>query len=242
MNNVVSAPILLALVSSVSCDEEKSQPARNFYLGFTPFPYDISLEAVEESYSNITTNGDIINHHFDNGVPWIEALAGEPFSDDIMNDWNSRKQKTPSSFKVYLSVAAINPNRNGLAFYRGEAHDMDLSSPWNTYSFNTTEVKKVYLSYCKRIIDFLQPDYFNMSVEVSLLHFVNPSVWQDYVQFHQYIYTSLKRAMRKKFLPGLEGIISGVQSNSQRVRVRFGYPESDPRHPQFLLKNAIGYR
>jgi hypothetical protein len=194
MKHVVRALILLSIVTCFSCQEDKSQPARDFYMGFTPFPYDISLEAVEETYANITSNGDIINHHFDNGVPWVEALAGEPFSTDVINDWNFRKENTPTSFKVYLSVAAINPNRNGLAFYRGETPDMALPSPWDTYSFNSTEVKTAYVNYCKRIIDFFQPEYFNMSVEANLLHFVNPSLWQDYIQFHQYVYTTLKSA------------------------------------------------
>ena len=85
----------LVLLLSISCDEEKAEPSRSFYLGFTPFPHDLALASVQETYSNITTNGDIINHHFDNGVPWIEALNGLPFSDIIINDWNFRKGMTP---------------------------------------------------------------------------------------------------------------------------------------------------
>lgn len=182
----------ILLLLAVSCNEEKAQPARSFYLGFTPFPYDISLEAVEETYTNITTKGDIINHHFDNGVPWVEALSGEVFSDNTMNDWAYRKMKTPGGKKIYLSVAALNPDRNGLALYRGSEDNMPLPPPWNTYSFSAEEVRTAYVNYCRRIIDFFQPDYFNMNIEANLLHFLEPSEWAGFVQFHQYVYESLK--------------------------------------------------
>ncbi|MCU0515027.1 MAG: hypothetical protein MUE40_20925, partial [Anaerolineae bacterium] len=37
-------------------------------LGFTPFPYDVSLGAVGYTYRTIAANATIINQHFDNGV------------------------------------------------------------------------------------------------------------------------------------------------------------------------------
>jgi hypothetical protein len=176
----------------ISCKEENTSPARSFYMGFTPFPYDISLDAVNETYANITTNGDIINHHFDNGVPWVEALSGEPFNDNILNDWNFRKERTPAGQKVYLSVAALNPDRKGLALYRGTSDNMILPAPWDTYQFNSPEVKSAYVNYCKRAIAFFEPDYFNMSIEANLLHFLSPSQWSAYVEFHEFVYVTLK--------------------------------------------------
>jgi hypothetical protein len=194
MKFVKSVFLFALFFLSISCHEDKPKPSRSFYMGFTPFPFDLSLEAVESTYSNITTNGDIINHHFDNGVPWTEALNDNAFSDNVMNDWNFRKQHTPSTHRVYLSVSALNPDRNGLALYHGASDNLPLESPWNTYSFSSNEVKTAYLNYCKRIIDFFEPDYFNMSIEANLLHFLEPTKWTDYVQFHQYIYESLKSA------------------------------------------------
>src|SRR5678815_5245723 len=90
--------ILLAIVS-ITCSKEDPQPVRTFYLGFTPFPYDISLEAVNYSYQRITADGDMITHHFDNGVPWVEALGKETYSDNILNDWAFRKTNTPAGHK-----------------------------------------------------------------------------------------------------------------------------------------------
>ena len=100
-------PLHVAVLAAISrlifsCQEDNATPARRFRMGFTPFPYDVSLPAVQETYSNITTIGDIINHHFDNGVPWVESLSGDPFHKNIENDWNFRKSMTPANCKVIV--------------------------------------------------------------------------------------------------------------------------------------------
>ena len=105
------------------------------------------MEAVEYSYQKIGQDADIINHHFDNGVPWLEAEINSPFHPNVMNDWSYRKTKTPSNHKVYLSVAPINISRNGLANYRAAEDDMPLPAPWNTYKFSDQPVKIAYLNY-----------------------------------------------------------------------------------------------
>jgi hypothetical protein len=193
MKIVKTAFFIYILLIFSSCNEEKANPSRTFRMGFTPFPYDYTLTAVEETYTNIKTNGDIINHHFDNGVPWVEALSGEPFNDNIINDWNFRKSSTAPGLTVYVSVAALNGERNGMAKYRGQNDNMELPSPWNAYSFAAEEVKTAYVNYCKRVIDFFQPDYFNMNIEANLLHYLKPELWPPFVNFHQFVYDELKK-------------------------------------------------
>jgi hypothetical protein len=190
----IAKPILIVvLLSFISCDKESHEPTRTFYMGFTPFPYAVSLEALDFTYNKIEEAGDIINHHFDNGVPWVEAFGGQEFHENVMNDWNYRKQNIPPGHKVYVSVSALSIERTGLARYRGETDDMPLPAPWNTYRFNDEEVKLAYLSYCKRIIAFFNPDYFNMCIEANLLYFENPELWSDFLNFHQFVYSELKK-------------------------------------------------
>jgi hypothetical protein len=55
-------------------------------------------------------------------------------------------------------------------------------------------VKTAYLNYCKRAIDFFEPDYFNMAIEANLLYVNNQLVWSDYLELHIYIYQELKSA------------------------------------------------
>lgn len=186
--------LLFALIL-LSCNKDTPTPAtetRTFYLGFTPFPYEATLAAVEYSYLKIGQDADIINHHFDNQVPWVEAEKNSPFHANIINDWAYRKANTPVGHKKYLSVGSLNLLRNGLADYRAEKEDMLLPAPWNTYKFSDQPVKAAYLNYCKRIVDFFKPDYFNMAIEANLLYYNRPDLWNDYMVFHQYVYTQLK--------------------------------------------------
>jgi hypothetical protein len=189
LHTLVLALLVLALIS---CDKEPQLSTRTFYMGFTPFPYDQSLEAVNYTYERISADGDIVDHHFDNGVPWVEALANDEFHPNIINDWAFRKQRTPEGHKVYVSVAALSFDRNGIAKYRGESEDMPLPEPWNTYGFKNEEVKIAYLNYCKRLIEIFNPDYFNMNVEANLFYFFKPDLWSDFMSFQKYVYTNLK--------------------------------------------------
>lgn len=191
---IVITFFLLALLFLPSCRKEEEKPVRSFHMGFTPFPFDHSVEGASYSYSKLATDADIINHHFDDGVPWPEALSGAEFPLDIRNDWQFRKSNTPASHKIYLSVTSINFERTGLASLRNSSPNLPLPAPWDTYRFDQAEVKQAYLSYCKRIVDFFEPDYFAMGIEVNLLYINNPSRWEEYMVLHRYIYAELKAA------------------------------------------------
>ncbi len=76
--------LIILLISSCSKEENPiveppPQATRTFYMGFTPFPYDISNEAVDYVYDKLATDADLISHHFDDGIPWPEALSGADF-------------------------------------------------------------------------------------------------------------------------------------------------------------------
>jgi hypothetical protein len=190
IKNALTLSLLILFFSGCSNDDEKK--TRSFYMGFTPFPYEVSQDALDFVYGKLATDADIVNQHFDDGVPWVEALADEDFHANIIADWTYRKEHTPSTHKLYLSVTPINFNRDGLASYRGESSNMELPSPWDIYKFNDANVKTAYLNYCKRIINFFEPDFFNMAIEANLLHVKNAALWSDYLELHQYIYESLK--------------------------------------------------
>lgn len=179
-------------IACVSCDNDDSATHRDFYMGFTPFPYAYSEEARALTYAMLSEDGDIINHHFDDGVPWTEAQKGQPFHSNIMDDWSYRKSLTPAGHKICVSVSPFRLTRDGLATYRGEKEDMPLPSPWNKYQFKDEPVKTAYLNYCKRLIDFFDPDYFNMAMEANLLYVNKPEKWSSFLAFHEYIYQELK--------------------------------------------------
>ena len=162
--------VILTAFVLVSCSlkDETVNPAggnRNYYLGFTPYPYDVTTEAQDYVYNKISKDADIINHHFDDGIPWNEALYNQSFNSNITNDWAYRKAKTPAGHKVIVSITPINTSRDGLALYKGAQPNMTLPAPWNGYNFNNPYVEEAYINYCRRVIDYFNPDYLVIGIE-----------------------------------------------------------------------------
>lgn len=189
--------LIIFLISSCSKEENPiveppPQATRTFYMGFTPFPYDISNEAVDYVYDKLETDADLISHHFDDGIPWPEALSGADFHINIMNDWQYRLSRTPATHKILLSVTPIRFLRDGLALYKAETGDLPLPAPWDTISFNHPDVKQAYLNYCSRIMNYFNPDFFVIGIEVNLLMIQKPELWSEYRELHQYVYQQLK--------------------------------------------------
>lgn len=196
---ILSSAFSLFIFLVSGCTKEENpivdpppKATRSFYMGFTPFPYDISNEAVDYVYNKLATDADIISHHFDDGVPWPEALNGSDFHINIMNDWQYRLSRTPASHKILLSVTPIRFFRDGLAPYKAEKGDLPLPAPWDTISFNHPDVKQAFLNYCVRIKNYFNPDFFVIGIEVNLLMIQAPGLWDEYLELHQYVYQQLK--------------------------------------------------
>ncbi|MBK8022161.1 MAG: hypothetical protein IPK19_12210 [Chloroflexi bacterium] len=167
---------------------------RDFLMGFTPFPWAISFEAINDVYAKIATDADLIVHHFDNGVPWPEALAGTDFHPSVLVDWNWRRSNTPEDHQILLTVTPISFARDGLAAYRGENEDMPLPTPWDSYAFDHPDVIQAFTRYCEDIIAYFEPDYFMMGIEVNLLMKLRPDRWDAYMVLHRAVYAALKTA------------------------------------------------
>jgi len=182
------APLLL----SCSHDSDDDVPTRPFAMGFTPFPFDVTPEAVTYTYGRIAAEGDLIAHHFDDGVPWPEALAGDPYHANVQAEWQYRRDNIPPGHKVYLSVTPLNLARDGLAPYKGSSGGMPLPTPWDGYAFNHADVKAAFLGYCRSAIDYFEPDWFCMGIEVNLLMQNAPAKWAAYLELHQYVFAALK--------------------------------------------------
>ena len=206
-------PILITLLSLTACGGGNSsfqstptEPTRSFHMGFTPFPPNFSdnpdtlTQIVDEVYNKLATNADLVAHHFDNGIPWNDALTDNyPYKDNIINDWQLRLDKTPVNHKKYISVTPIDFNRSGLALLRDTADDMPLQTPFNTHAstgdFSHNDIKTAYLNYCLRIIAFFNPDYFAIGIESNLLRKnTDAATWQKYLELNQYVYSELKSA------------------------------------------------
>lgn len=189
---VIVLSFVLVLMPIIAQDEDES--TRSFYMGFTPFPYEISLDAIQDVYAHIADDADMIVHHFDNGVPWQEALDGSPYSDNIMDDWTLRRTLTPPDHQILVSLTPISIGRDALAPYRGEQDDMPLPAPWDSYSFDHPDVIQAFINHAEANIAYFQPDYLLIGIEVNLLMSLRPDLWDAYVTLHREAYTAIKAA------------------------------------------------
>jgi hypothetical protein len=182
----------LTIIQNHKCDNK-----RDFHMGFTPFPSELSQQGFDDAYAIINENADIIAHHYDNGVPWPEMLPTADFEalpDTIKQEWQLRKQNTQANKKVYLALTPISISRNGLAPYKATDEDMPLSEigePWVSAAFNHPDVVQSYKNYVKTAVEFFKPDYLAIGIEVNILANNSPGKWQNYVDLNKQTYVFL---------------------------------------------------
>jgi hypothetical protein len=162
-------------------------PSRCFRMGFTAFPHDISIEAVEQTRQFVRANADLIAHHIE-GVPWAEALRDAPFPKEVVSEHESKRSMKPPGAKVYL---AVSPGRGDLKLPdRGAT---PLPPELKGKSYDDPLVKRAFLTYCRRCIDFFEPDYLAIGIEVNEIFSAGADKWRAYVELHRYVYGELKK-------------------------------------------------
>ncbi len=180
---------LIAAISDCKADsaaKQQSKVFRRFRMGFTGFPSDITLEAVLEARKFSRQNADILAHHIE-GVPWDESLYDKPFSKEMMNDWKGKLEATPKDGKVYL---AISPGRGEL---KVADKALPLPEELKGKSYDDSLVKKAFLNYTRRAMEFFEPDYLAIGIEVNEIYQKSPPAWKDYANLHRYIYDAIKK-------------------------------------------------
>lgn len=168
---------------------------RPFELGFTPWPYDATVTAVNFVYSEIALRGDFIAHHLDGGIPWDEALNGTPYSAELEAEINARLANTPLNKRTYLALSPLNGVRTGLAEYWGTAPNQSLQSPWNGLALDDPSVITAYTNFAADLIGRFSPDYFNLGIEVSELALNDIAAYDELVAFT----ASVSGALRAQF-------------------------------------------
>ena len=188
---VIAVAVLLlssAGSSKLSAQNAATAPGtRPFRMGFTAFPHDVTGEAIKQTRQFVRTNADLIAHHIE-GVPWAEALRNEPFPKELVKDRESKRSMTPSGAKVYL---AVSPGRGELKL--AEKGTTPLPPELRGKSYDDPLVKKAYLEYCRRSIEFFKPDYLAIGIEVNEILSAGEDKWRAYVELHRHVYRELKK-------------------------------------------------
>ncbi len=188
--------LVLCIVGAIGCSDSgnPNSPSyqRNFYMGFTPWPYDATEVAVNDVYVKIQNSGDIVAHHLMDGIPWEESLTDSTLPQAVENEIFSRLSQTQSNKVVYLSIDSLNESRDGLALNWGDSGGMDLPPPWDIRSFDDEEVIAAYSKFALEMIGRFNPLYFNYASEVSELILNDPVKFDQFVVFAENVYSNIK--------------------------------------------------
>jgi hypothetical protein len=185
----VARILALTVAFPLICAIVYAQGTRPFRMGFTPWPADFSVEGMQTSVNFANAHGDIVSIMMIGGIPWPEALDNKPFSSDVQQHL---AYKPALGKKLFVSIAPLNPSRDGMAPYWGEHDNMPLPPEWANLAFNDPKVKKAFLGFCVRVVDAMHPDYLAIGVEDNVLLSKNPAKWAELKELHRDTYQALK--------------------------------------------------
>lgn len=184
--------VVIGCGSSSSGGSGPGAETRSFGLGLTDYPYSLAPEAYEETVAIRRRDADMAAMHFDDGVPWQEALSAAPYAPAYAAELNTRAAAIPSGHTVYLAVTPIAFSRDGLAAHRGEAGNEPLGPPWDTFHFDAPEVIEAFTAHAENMIAIFNPDYVAYAVEANMLLDLAPEKWSAFVTLAREVYTRLK--------------------------------------------------
>jgi hypothetical protein len=183
--------------------------------GFTAFPYDLSLEALDKVHEIILPNGGLYAVHRDDGcVPWQEALEDTAFPAWLEADWGDIKARIPADMPISLHVTPTQNDRRTMAYQcgiaEGEAGTLPAVLKGKTY--NDPQVMTAYLNYARRSADVFEPTFLTIGIEMSELSLNHPDEWEPFAELmtatlnglrasHPDIQTSVEFVLQSLLLP-----------------------------------------
>ncbi len=176
------------------------------YFGFTPFPYDATLEAVTKTQATIAPNSTLWALHFDNGIPWKEALADTPFPVRFQKEWNDQAGAIPKDHVVYLGLAPLDKDRKSLAPATGEQERIAMPDELKTAALDDLKVQKAYLNYARRAVQQFHPRFLNLGIETGELMSRDRQRWPQFER----LYASVRMALKHEFPEMQIGISFGL--------------------------------
>ena len=165
---------------------------RGFQMGFTPWPYDATLDALNNTYTLIQQNGDIVAHHITEGVPWEAALNRTAYPAHLTREIDGRVSQTLGDKTVYLAIDSLSILRETLIGNWGESGQESRTPPWDSRSFADPEVIAAFSNFSLDMIARFEPAYFNYATEANELYNRNPAAFDDFVVFARGVYNNIK--------------------------------------------------
>ncbi len=165
---------------------------RSFRMGFSPWPYALTRDAVDETNRFIMAHGDIISEQLDDSIPWEQALRGEPYPDAYVQQMRERRDRLAAGQQRLLYLTPFNMQRNGLlANY--QMPDKPQDTRWARRCFSEPSVTLAYTNHVLWMVRFFKPDYLVTAIESNEYLTHAPDQWGHYVTFSERVRRRVKQ-------------------------------------------------
>ena len=182
---------------AVTQKESKGKGSRSFHMGFTPFHYSWVEDEITKTYDMIYKHSDMMAYHFDEGVPWPEALDNKAYHKNVEDELKHRKEALRKGTKLFVATTPIDFERKGLADYWESKPQVDRPGKWKDKQLDDPEIIKAYTNYCIKLIETLDPTYFVYGIEVNLLAANDPKAYKKFQTLASKVYPVLKKRYPK---------------------------------------------
>ncbi len=171
--------------------------SRTYSLGITPFPHDVTVEAVDAAYAVMAEHADLLAFHSTEGVPWTEAAAATGFpgyGPNLQDKWRRHRAAITANpgHEVYLGLTPLNDARSGLADYWAEAEHLPPPDGFAAERLDSAPVVDAYINYVLSAVEWYEPDYLAIGLEVNLLAKNDPARWPQLVELLNATYRAVK--------------------------------------------------
>lgn len=192
----IGAVTALLLVAA-GAPSPQGEPARrrNFAMGFTLIPHDVTPEGIQGTLNFIRDHADLLTFNLtDQGVPWKEALADEPFPGGMEEGWHERRRWVPAGFKVFVFLTPLDGEKKGLAAPPAEPGQSPRGDAgWALRPFDHPEVARAYARFCGRAVRILRPDFVSIAHECTRLLHHKPGSWEAFARLCKFVRGELRK-------------------------------------------------
>lgn len=175
--------LLVYFFTLIACDSNEITESRSFYMGFT-------VDEQETLSTALVEDSEMVHYHFQ-GVPWTALQASDSIPQHLLDVWMLRRSMLPLAHKVYISASPLSAQWDALA---DDNSQKEVIQQTGATAFDDERIILAYFKYCKLMIDFFHPHFFNMAVDANLLFLSRPDHWQSFMKFQWSVYVQLKSA------------------------------------------------
>lgn len=157
-------------------------------LGLTAFPSSPTTDGIVRAFALAESDGSLVAHHFDGGIPWVSLISGEPIPEPFREELEARRSASEGQ-AVYVATAITNFERDDIPDgLNGTPRPASLDGAGP----GTPAVEQALIAWIDVLVGALEPDYLNVAVELDLAVAKRPDLRDDLIGLYRRLYEHVK--------------------------------------------------